>query len=123
LSEEDEEEEEEEEEEDAGAAGAGDVEVDEDAVEPEAVEVAAALSPDPGAGVAAALSPPSFLASFFAEPYRSEPQPPPLRTKEVRLITFSSVPWAPQAGHDSGAGSLSFWRTSESLPHCLQTYS
>lgn len=107
-----------------------DDEVEEDAaapVEPLEEEVApAALSPEPPAGAGAgveALSPPSFLASFFGEPYRSEDQPPPLSTNEVRLTTRSSVPWAPQLAHCSGAGSLIFWRTSVILPHCLHAYS
>jgi hypothetical protein len=110
--------------EEAGAAGAEGAEEEVDAA-PE--EEDAALSPDPDPDPELdpddASAPPSFLDSFFDEPYRSEYHPLPLRTKEVRLITFSSGPLAPQPGHDSGAGSFIFWRTSVSLPHCLQTYS
>ncbi len=54
------------------------------------------------------LEPPSFLVEL----YRSEYQPPPLRTKLVRLTTLLSEPVAPHAVQVSGVGSLTFWRTS-----------
>jgi hypothetical protein len=50
--------------------------------------------------------------SFLVELYRSEYQPPPLRTKLVRLTTLLSEPAAPHAVQVSGVGSLTFWRTS-----------
>ena len=52
------------------------------------------------------------LPSFLVELYRSEYQPPPLRTKLVRLTTRLSEPAAPHAVQVSGVGSLTFWRTS-----------
>lgn len=52
------------------------------------------------------------LPSFLVELYRSEYQPPPLRTKLERLTTLLSEPVAPHAVHVSGVGSLTFWRTS-----------
>jgi hypothetical protein len=52
------------------------------------------------------------LPSFLVELYRSEYQPPPLRTKLVRLTTLLSEPAAPHAVQVSGVGSLTFWRTS-----------
>jgi hypothetical protein len=50
--------------------------------------------------------------SFLVELYRSEYQPPPLRTKLERLTTLLSEPVAPHAVQVSGVGSLTFWRTS-----------
>jgi hypothetical protein len=52
------------------------------------------------------------LPSFLVELYRSEYQPPPLRTKLERLTTLLSEPVAPHAVQVSGVGSLTFWRTS-----------
>ena len=52
------------------------------------------------------------LPSFLVELYRSEYQPPPLRTKLVRLTTRLSEFAAPHAVQVSGVGSLTFWRTS-----------
>jgi hypothetical protein len=62
------------------------------------------------------LAPPLELPSFLVELYRSEYQPPPLRTKLERLTTLLSVPCAPHAVQDSGVGSLTFWRTSIIFP-------
>jgi hypothetical protein len=56
--------------------------------------------------------PPLELPSFLVELYRSEYQPPPLRTKLERLTTLLSEPVAPHAVQVSGVGSLTFWRTS-----------
>jgi hypothetical protein len=58
------------------------------------------------------LEPPSFLVEL----YRSEYQPPPLRTKLVRLTTLLSEPVALHAVQVSGVGSLTFWRTSIVFP-------
>lgn len=63
------------------------------------------------------------LPSFFVELYRSEYQPPPLRTKLERLTTLLSDPWAPHAVQVSGVGSLTFCRTSIIFPQDLQAYS
>ena len=54
--------------------------------------------------------------SFLVELYRSEYQPPPLRTKLVRLTTLESEPSAPHSVQAAGAGSLTFWSTSIVLP-------
>jgi hypothetical protein len=79
-------------------------------------EVAAAGAAG-AAGAAASLAPPDSLGalsfgadppSFFFEAYKSEYQPPPLRTKDVRLTTRESVPSAPQCSHLAGVGSVIF---------------
>jgi hypothetical protein len=77
----------------------------------------------PGLSVLAAgfASPPSGLG--LLDEYRSAYQPPPLRTKLVRLSFRESVPWAPQRGQVSGAGSLTFWSASEVWWHWLHSYS
>lgn len=67
-----------------------------------------------------ALPPPE---SFLVEPYRSEYQPPPLSTKELRLTRFTIVPSAPHCSHFAGAGSDTFCNRSISLPHFSQAYS
>jgi hypothetical protein len=61
--------------------------------------------------------------SFLVELYRSEYQPPPLRTKLERLTTLFSVPWAPHAVQASGVGSLTFCRTSMIFSQLWQEYS
>jgi hypothetical protein len=63
------------------------------------------------------------LPSFLVELYRSEYQPPPLRTKLERLTTLLNVPWVPHAVQDSGVGSLTFCRTSIVFPQDWQEYS
>lgn len=54
--------------------------------------------------------------SFFVELYRSEYQPPPLRTKLERLSILVSGPSAPHAVHAAGAGSENFCSTSMIFP-------
>jgi hypothetical protein len=66
---------------------------------------------------------PAAGASFFGDAYKSEYQPPPLSTKEVRLMQRDSAPLSPQPSHFSGGGSCIFWKTSVILPQLLQTYS
>lgn len=63
------------------------------------------------------------LPSFLVELYRSEYQPPPLRTKLERLTTLLSESLAPHAEQVSGVGSLTFCRTSIVFPQDLQAYS
>lgn len=63
------------------------------------------------------------LPSFFVELYRSEYQPPPLRTKLDRLTTFCICPSAPHALHVAGAGSEIFCSTSIIFPQLWQEYS
>ena len=58
-----------------------------------------------------------LFESFFVVEYRSEPQPPPLRTNELRLTTLVKVPSAPQPSHFWGGGSFNFCNTSVTLPH------
>lgn len=65
------------------------------------------------------LLPPSFLVEL----YRSEYQPPPLRTKLERLTTFCIDPSAPHAPHVAGAGSEIFCSTSIIFPQLWQEYS
>jgi hypothetical protein len=74
--------------------------------ESEALEDELLVEDDDGALL---LEPPP---SFLVELYRSEYQPPPLRTKLERLTTLLSEPVAPHAVQVSGVGSLTFWRTS-----------
>jgi hypothetical protein len=61
--------------------------------------------------------------SFLVELYRSEYQPPPLRTKLERLTTLLSESFAPHAEQVSGVGSLTFCRTSIVFSQDLQAYS
>lgn len=61
--------------------------------------------------------------SFFVELYRSEYQPPPLRTKLERLTTLVSEPSAPQAVQAAGVGSEIFCSTSMIFPQLWQAYS
>ncbi|SET85166.1 hypothetical protein SAMN05443572_103502 [Myxococcus fulvus] len=61
--------------------------------------------------------------SFFVELYRSEYQPPPLRTKLERLTTLVSEPSAPQAVQAAGVGSEIFCSTSIIFPQLWQAYS
>ena len=91
---------------------------------PEPSLLAAALTPAPSAFDSLFAS--DFAASgFFSllDPYRSAYQPPPLRTKLVRLTWRARVCFAPQFGQTSGAGSFTFWRASDSSWHLLQRYS
>ena len=59
---------------------------------------------------------------FFVLAYRSEPQPPPLSWKLVRLIWRSSAA-AWHFGHWVGLGSLTLCITSSSFPHFAHLYS
>ncbi|GEL71475.1 hypothetical protein MVI01_32590 [Myxococcus virescens] len=61
--------------------------------------------------------------SFLVELYRSEYQPPPLRTKLERLTTLVIDPSAPHALHVAGAGSEIFCSTSIIFPQLWQEYS
>lgn len=54
--------------------------------------------------------------SFFVELYRSEYQPPPLRTKLERLSILVSGPSAPHVAHVAGGGSENFCSTSMIFP-------
>ncbi len=54
--------------------------------------------------------------SFFVELYRSEYQPPPLRTKLERLSILVSGPSAPHVAHTAGGGSENFCSTSMTFP-------
>jgi len=98
------------------------------------LEPAVLALPLPEPSLLAAAPAPSFdslFASGFAasgffsllDPYRSAYQPPPLRTKLVRLTWRARVCFAPQFGQTSGAGSFTFWRASDSSWHLLQRYS
>jgi hypothetical protein len=91
------------------------------------------VSPPPLDGV---LEAGGVALSVFAGVFDSEPsdpldlfeewsayQPPPLRTKLVRLSRRESVWWAPQCGQVSGAGSFTFWSASEVWWHWLHSYS
>src|SRR5438034_687836 len=84
-----------------GAAGAA------FSVEAAGLEVSGAeLELEAGGGAAGLESP--GLVSFLALPYRSEYQPPPFRTKEVRLTTRLRGTFAPQPSHRSGPASPAF---------------
>jgi hypothetical protein len=93
------------------AAGAG-----VEALEEEGVEPALSFAP-----LSVLVS--DAEGSFFGDAYKSEYHPPPLSTKEVRLMQRDSVPVSPQPSHFSGGGSLIFCQTSVILPQLLQTYS
>ena len=71
------------------------------------------------AGAAAAVL---EASAFFVLAYRSEPQPPPLSWKLVRLIWRSSAA-AWHFGHSLGLGSLTLCITSSSFPHFAHLYS
>jgi hypothetical protein len=80
---------------------------------------------------AAPVEPSVFAAGFDSAPsdfglpeeYRSAYQPPPLRTKLVRLRSRDRLLCAPHRGQVSGGGSFTFWRASEVWWHWLHSYS
>jgi len=79
---------------------------------------------DDAAGAGAAPAVLAGLSLLLADDaYRSLYQPPPLSWNEVRLMALAMVPALPQAGQDSGAGSVCFWSTSSRWAQASQRYS
>jgi hypothetical protein len=106
---------------DAAAAGAGVLLADDEDDDEESLEdvLEGALLVEEPLDALLDDEPPSFLVEL----YRSEYQPPPLRTKLERLTTLVREPSAPHAVQAAGVGSEIFCSTSMVFPQLWQAYS